>query len=47
MCLAMLVLGYIDKKYQNYEYEKSIKMTKQEVKDELKDIVEFKYIVCK
>ena len=38
MCLAMLVLGYIDKKYQNYEYEKSIKMTKQEVKDEQKDV---------
>ena len=32
MCLAMLVLGYLDKKYQNYEYEKSIKMTKQEAK---------------
>ena len=38
MCLAMLILGYIDKKYQNYEYEKSIKMTKQEVKDEQKDV---------
>ena len=37
MCLAMLILGYIDKKYQNYEYEKSIKMTKQEIKDEQKD----------
>ena len=37
MCLAMLVLGYLDKKYQHYEYEKSIKMTKQEVKDEYKD----------
>lgn len=37
MCLAMLVLGYLDRKYQNYEYEKSIKMTKQEVKDEYKD----------
>ena len=37
MCLAMLILGYLDKKYQNYEYEKSIKMTKQEVKDEYKD----------
>lgn len=37
MCLAMLVLGYLDKKYQIYEYEKSIKMTKQEVKDEYKD----------
>ncbi len=38
MCLAMLVLGYLDKKYQQYEYNKSIKMTKQEVKDEQKDI---------
>ena len=37
MCLAMLILGYLDKKYQNYEYEKSIKMTKQEIKDEQKD----------
>lgn len=37
MCLAMLILGFIDKKYQTYEYEKSIKMTKQEVKDEHKD----------
>ena len=37
MCLAMLILGYLDKKYQTYEYEKSIKMTKQEVKDEHKD----------
>ncbi len=38
MCLAMLILGFIDKKYQTYEFEKSIKMTKQEVKDEQKDI---------
>lgn len=38
MCLAMLVLGLLDKKYQDWEYEKSIKMTKQEVKDEYKDI---------
>lgn len=37
MCLAMIVLGYLDKKYQTYEYEKSIKMTKQEIKDEQKD----------
>ena len=37
MCLAMLILGYMDKKYQHYEYEKSIKMTKQEIKDEQKD----------
>lgn len=38
MCLAMLVLGFLDKKYQTYEYNKSIKMTKQEVKDEYKDM---------
>lgn len=38
MCLAMLILGFIDKKYQQYEYEKSIKMTKQEIKDEQKDL---------
>lgn len=38
MCLAMLVIGFIDKKYQTYEYEKSIKMSKQEVKDEYKNI---------
>lgn len=38
MCLAMIVLGLLDKKYQDWEYEKSIKMTKQEVKDEYKDI---------
>lgn len=37
MCLAMLAVGLIDKKYQDYEYEKSLKMTKQEVKDEYKD----------
>ena len=28
---------FTTKKYQNYEYEKSIKMTKQEIKDEMKD----------
>lgn len=37
MCLAMVAIGLIDKKYQDYEYEKSIKMTKQEIKDEYKD----------
>jgi flagellar biosynthesis protein FlhB len=37
MCLAMLLLGFLDKKYQDYEYEKSIKMSKQEIKDEMKD----------
>ena len=37
MCLAMIIIGFLDKKYQDYEYEKSIKMTKQEIKDEYKD----------
>ena len=37
ICLAMLVIGILDKKYQDYEYEKSIKMTKQEIKDEYKE----------
>jgi len=37
MCIAMLVIGIFDKSYQTYEFEKSIKMTKQEIKDELKD----------
>lgn len=37
MCLAMIFIGLLDKKFQEYEYEKSIKMTKQEVKDEMKD----------
>lgn len=37
ICLAMLVIGIIDKKYQDYQYDKNIKMTKQEVKDEMKD----------
>ena len=38
ICIAMIVMGILDKKYQDYEYEKSIKMTKQEIKDERKDI---------
>lgn len=37
MCLAMIVIGILDKKFQDFQYEKSIKMTKQEVKDEFKD----------
>lgn len=37
ICLAMLAIGLFDKKYQDFEYEKSIKMSKQEVKDEVKD----------
>ena len=37
MCIAMLIIGIIDKKYQDYMFDKSIKMTKQEVKDEWKN----------
>ena len=37
MCLAMLIIGFLDLKFQTYMFEKSIKMTKQEVKDEMKD----------
>lgn len=38
VCILLLVLGIIDYIYQKYEFEKSIKMTKQEVKDEYKNI---------
>ena len=37
MCIAMIILGIFDRYYQDWEYEKSLKMTKQEVKDEMKD----------
>lgn len=37
ICLILFILGLIDKKYQDYEHEKSLKMTKQEVKDERKN----------
>jgi len=37
ICIILFILGLIDKKYQDYEYEKSIKMTKQEIKDERKN----------
>lgn len=37
ICLVLFILGIIDKKYQDYEHNKSIKMTKQEVKDERKN----------
>ncbi len=35
--IAMLILSLADYFYQKHEYEKSIRMTKQEVKDEAKD----------
>jgi flagellar biosynthetic protein FlhB len=35
--VAILIIGIIDFLYQKYEFEKSIKMSKQEIKDEMKD----------
>jgi flagellar biosynthetic protein FlhB len=37
VCIILLILGIFDYIYQKYEFEKSIKMTKQDVKDELKN----------
>ncbi len=34
--IALVVLGLVDYAYQRYEWEKNLKMTKQEVKDEAK-----------
>jgi flagellar biosynthetic protein FlhB len=36
VCLALVVLAILDFAYQRWEHEKSLKMTKQEVKDENK-----------
>ena len=38
LCILLIVIGIIDRWYQTWEYNKSIKMTKQEVKDEWKNI---------
>ena len=38
LCILLIIIGIIDKKYQDWEYNKSIKMSKQEVKDEWKNI---------
>jgi len=35
-CLALVVLAAVDYAYQRWQYEKSLRMTKQEVRDELK-----------
>ena len=37
ICIILFFLGIADKKYQAYEYDKSLKMTKDEVKDERKN----------
>lgn len=36
-CLMLIILAVIDYAYQKWEYEKSIKMTKQEIKEEMKN----------
>ena len=36
ICIALIVLGLLDYIYQKFDYEKSLKMTKQEVKEEFK-----------
>lgn len=36
ICVAMVILGLLDYLYQKYDYEKNLKMTKQEIKDEYK-----------
>ena len=37
ICIALLILGILDWIFQKHEFEKSLKMTKQEVKDERKN----------
>jgi flagellar biosynthetic protein FlhB len=36
VCIALVLLAVLDYAYQRWEHEKSLKMTKQEVKDELR-----------
>ena len=38
ICILLIIMGFLDKKYQDWEYNKSIKMTKQEVKEERKNM---------
>ncbi|GBF23286.1 flagellar biosynthetic protein FlhB [Candidatus Gastranaerophilus sp. (ex Termes propinquus)] len=38
ICIVMIIIGLLDKKFQDYQYNKSIKMSKQEVKDEWKNM---------
>jgi len=37
ICMILLLIGIADKIYQKYEFDKSMKMTKEEVKDEAKN----------
>ncbi len=38
ICVAMILIGFLDFLYQKYDYNKSLKMTKQEVKEEFKQM---------
>lgn len=38
ICAAMIIIGLLDYIYQRYDYEKSLKMTKQEIKEEFKQM---------
>jgi len=38
VCMAVVILGILDRIFQHFQYEKSIKMTKQEIKDERKNV---------
>ncbi|MDF2986650.1 MAG: flagellar biosynthetic protein FlhB [Eubacterium sp.] len=38
ICIAMIIVGFLDYLYQRFDYEKSLKMTKQEVKEEYKQL---------
>ncbi len=37
ICIALIIIGILDWIYQKYEFDKSLKMTKQQVKDERKN----------
>ena len=37
LAMALMILGIIDMMFQKYQFEKSLKMTKQEIKDETKN----------
>jgi flagellar biosynthetic protein FlhB len=38
ICIALIILGLLDYLYQRFDYEKSLKMTKQEIKEEYKQL---------
>lgn len=38
ICVALVILGLLDYLYQRFDYEKNLKMTKQEVKEEYKQL---------